>query len=137
MKTDQALSGTFLAQAGWRWSVGAALWLGLALSGLHAQDMPLQPPLVYGLGGTGHLQKPTKSVCLNAHEVRLLVERAEVIPVPKALQSVRARLTGEVVKVRLCPEQEQLIYYVTLLDKNGQISVVGMDARTGHFLVKP
>ena len=126
---------------------GVGLWLAtafllVALPAAQAEDMspqsmPLQPTPTIHVRNSGGGEKGAKSACLNAHDVRHLVERGEVIPVHKAMGLVRNRLGGEVVKVRLCPEQEQLIYYLTLLDKNSQISVVAMDARTGHFPVRP
>lgn len=120
---------------------GSVLWLAAtfllaALPTAQAEDMsPQSTPTIHVRNGGD--ERGAKSACLNAHDVRHLVERGEVIPVHKAMGLVRSRLGGEVVKVRLCPEQAQLIYYLTLLDKNSQISVVAMDARTGHFPVRP
>ena len=80
---------------------------------------------------------PKKSLCLASHDVRALVERGEVLPIHKAMQIARHHFSGEIVKARLCPEQDRLIYLLTLLDKTGQIRLVAMDARDGQMLVRP
>ena len=80
---------------------------------------------------------PPKSLCLASHDVRALVERGEVLPVHKVMQIARHHFSGEIVKARLCPEQDRLIYLLTLLDKTGQIRLVAMDARNGQMLVRP
>ena len=134
MKQGHAFFASFFPPFARRRLVLAALAL-VAFGGyVQAEEMPPEPPPVlhHGRG-----EKSPKSACLSSHETRLLVERGEVIPVHKAMQIARNRISGEIVKARLCPDGEQLIYLLTLLDKNGQISVMGMEARTGHILSKP
>jgi uncharacterized membrane protein YkoI len=53
------------------------------------------------------------------------------------MQIARHHFSGEIVKARLCPEQDRLIYLLTLLDKTGQIRLLAMDARNGQMLVRP
>jgi hypothetical protein len=96
---------------------------------------PLAPSLP--LADQAGTPSPKKSLCLASHDVRALVERGEVLPVHKAMQIARHQFSGEIVKARLCPEQDRLIYLLTLLDKTGQIRLVAMDARNGQMLVKP
>ena len=134
MKQVHAFFASFFPPFARRGLVLAALAL-VAFGGcVQAEEMPPEAPPV---GHHGRGEKSPKSACLSSHETRLLVERGEVIPVHKAMQIARNRIGGEVVKARLCPDGEQLIYLLTLLDKNGQISVMGMEARTGHILSKP
>ena len=110
---------------------------------IKAQETPIlktQPPAAGGEKAVS--EKPggdqsAKAVCLSSFEVRGLVERGEVIPVHKAMQIARGHFGGEIVKARLCPEQDRLIYLLTLLDKNSQIRLVTMDARNGQLLVRP
>jgi hypothetical protein len=138
MKQHLLMDLTFLRACGRVRVLCAVLCLVSLGAAARADEMPPEPKPVISHGRSGNgSDKATKSACLNTHDARQLVERGEVIPVHKALQSVRARLGGEVVKVRLCPEQAQLIYYLTLLDKNSQISVIALDARTGQPLARP
>ena len=97
-----------------------------------SQDNP-----VHSIIGETVPEKSVKPACLPSHEVRGLVERGEVIPVHKAMQMARSRFGGEIVKARLCPEPDRLIYLLTLLDKNSHINLVAMDARTGQLIVRP
>lgn len=134
MKQVHAFFASYFPPFARRGLVLAALALVAFGGSVQAEEMPPEPPPVlhHGRG-----EKSPKSACLSSHETRLLVERGDVIPVHKAMQIARSRISGEVVKARLCPDGEQLIYLLTLLDKNGQISVMGMEARTGHILSKP
>jgi hypothetical protein len=91
---------------------------------------------IRSIGGE-RTEKSEKRMCLSSHEVRLLVERGEVLAVHKAMQLARAAHGGEIVKARLCPEQDKLIYLLTVLDKNSLVAIVAMDARTGQLLVSP
>lgn len=99
------------------------------------QSETTQPPAT--LADQGGTASPPKSQCLASQDVRVLVERGEVLSVHKAIQIARHHFNGEIVKARLCPEQDRLIYLLTLLDKTGQIRLVTMDARNGQMLVRP
>ena len=119
------------------------LWLGAGLVCVQAQQsqpqesQPQENRLLAPAVDKVAADKPVKAACLSSHEVRALVERGEVIPVHRAMQMTRSHFGGEIVKARLCPEQDRLIYLLTLLDKNSQISLVAMDARNGQLLVRP
>lgn len=78
-----------------------------------------------------------KALCLTSHEARMLVERGEVIALHKAIKLVRGQRMVEILKARLCPQQDRLIYLLTVLDKNSQISVVTLDARSGQIVSNP
>ena len=67
----------------------------------------------------------------------MLVERGEVIALHKAIKLVRGQRMVEILKARLCPQQDRLIYLLTVLDKNSQISVVTLDARSGQIVSNP
>ncbi len=95
------------------------------------------PPPSLPLADQAGTAPPPKSPCLASHDVRALVERGEVLPVHKVMQIARHHFSGEIVKARLCPEQDRLIYLLTLLDKTGQIRLLAMDARNGQMLVRP
>ena len=98
-------------------------------------SLPLAPSLPRA--DQAETAPPPKSPCLAYHDVRALVERGEVLPVHKVMQIARHHFSGEIVKARLCPEQDRLIYLLTLLDKTGQIRLLAMDARNGQMLVRP
>ena len=119
------------------------LWLCAGLVCVQAQQpqsqesQPQENRLLAPVVDKAATDIPVKTACLSSHEVRALVERGEVIPVHRAMQMTRSHFGGEIVKARLCLEQDRLIYLLTLLDKNSQISLVAMDARNGQLIARP
>ena len=124
-----------------------SLWLFSSLMPAVAQSGPDQSPssLVANKEQPAKEQsnkeamsdRDEKAQCLTSHEARMLVERGEVIALHKAIKLVRGQRMVEILKARLCPQQDRLIYLLTVLDKNSQISVVTLDARSGQIVSNP
>ena len=124
-----------------------SLWLFSSLMPAVAQSGPDQSPssLVANKEQPAKEQsnkeamrdRDEKALCLTSHEARMLVERGEVIALHKAIKLVRGQRMVEILKARLCPQQDRLIYLLTVLDKNSQISVVTLDARSGQIVSNP
>ena len=77
------------------------------------------------------------SGCLSPDERRVILETRKAVPLARALHVVKSKLTGEVVKVRLCRQAgsgKGLVYVLTVLSRHGKVSQARVDADDGHWL---
>jgi uncharacterized membrane protein YkoI len=104
-------------------AVVALLALALALTAAGAQEaaQPLAP----------HSADPAARVCLNQKERRALIEKGTVLHLAAALHAVRAHLTGTLVRARLCHRGDGFAYVLTVLDHDGKVTRVIVDAVKG------
>jgi|SRR4051794_30122795 uncharacterized membrane protein YkoI len=83
--------------------------------------------------------------CLTADERRAVIAAGKAVPLAQAMHLVKAKVQGEVVKVRLCRHNEGtrgpiqgpvqgLVYVLTVLARNGKVLQARVDAADGHWL---
>jgi|ERR1700749_1410935 uncharacterized membrane protein YkoI len=104
----------------------ALLALGLALGVAAAQEavQPVsQPPAA--------LHDAAARLCLNQKERRALIEKGTVLHLAAALRAVHARAPGTLVRARLCHRGEGFAYVLTVLDHDGKVTRVIVDAVKG------
>ena len=69
--------------------------------------------------------------CLTRDQQRTALTERRAVPLAAAQKTARARVPGEIVRARLCQEQERLIYLLTVLPRDGKVRSVTVDAKNG------
>jgi uncharacterized membrane protein YkoI len=72
--------------------------------------------------------------CLNRVEVRAAVVSAKAVKLTVAVRAAKARLGGEVLRVKLCEGANGLVYLLTVLRRDGKVVHVTVDAATGQLV---
>ncbi len=67
-------------------------------------------------------------------EARRLVEEGSIRPLEEILQRVRAQRPGRILEVELEKEDERYIYEIELLDEDGVVWEMVIDAESGEVL---
>ena len=77
-------------------------------------------------------------VCLSKVEQRAALSSGQTVTLAAAIRSVRGSVRGrgsrEVVKARLCREQNGLVYLLTLLTRDGKVTHTAVDAISGRVV---
>jgi uncharacterized membrane protein YkoI len=98
--------------------VSASLLLGLAL----------------GASAPGFAAAAEHKSCLSPEERRTVIAAHKAVPLVHAMHVVKAKLRGEVVKVRLCRQERGLVYVLTVLARDGKVTQARVDAADGQWL---
>jgi uncharacterized membrane protein YkoI len=78
------------------------------------------------------------SACLTRAEQRAAVDDKRAISLGQAIKSLRQyRKHSEVVRARLCRQDEKLVYVLTLLGRSGKVVDVTIDAIDGEYHAGP
>jgi len=74
--------------------------------------------------------------CLSQDERRALLVDHKVVPLGRAMQLVKTKVLGEVLRARLCRRDggKGLVYVLTVLARNGKVVQARVDAGDGHWL---
>jgi uncharacterized membrane protein YkoI len=102
--------------------------------------MPVTPrlilPVLIGLiAGSAQAAESAHHACLNKVEQRAAVASHRAISLGKAINSVRKHgRRVEVLRARLCHRGEGLVYELTLLAHNGQVTRTTVDAANGELI---
>ncbi len=70
--------------------------------------------------------------CLSGEQMRDAVFAGHAVPAAAATRTARDASAGDVVRVRLCREDDRLIYRVTLLQRDGRVGHVTIDGSSGR-----
>lgn len=70
--------------------------------------------------------------CLTRDQRRAVVASGKVVPLSTAIRATRAR-KNEVVKARLCQGPKGLVYLLTLLARDGKVTLATVDAVSGKL----
>ena len=89
-----------------------------------ALPQALQPPAI-------HTGDPAARLCLNQKERRALIEKGTVLHLAAALRAAHPRAPGTLVRARLCRRGEGFAYVLTVLDHDGKVTRVIVDAVKG------
>jgi uncharacterized membrane protein YkoI len=77
-------------------------------------------------------------VCLSKTEQRAALSSGQAVTLATAIRSARGSVRGrgsrEVVKARLCREQNGLVYRLTLLTRDGKVTHTAVDATSGKVV---
>jgi hypothetical protein len=78
-----------------------------------------------------------KPVCLNAAETRELVKSRRLLEPFAALKFAGAQRKAEALSARLCRTEDDFIYEITILNREGRLVHVEMEAATGKIAARP
>jgi uncharacterized membrane protein YkoI len=87
------------------------------------------------LGGTA---APTlaadRKACLSQDERRAVIASHKAVPLGRAISVVKARIGGDIVKARLCRQEQGLVYLLTVLGQTGKVTRAQVNAADGQWL---
>jgi hypothetical protein len=72
--------------------------------------------------------------CFSRNEQRAAIADGRAVPLATALQSLPNRVRGELVRARLCQDNERLVYQLTVLPRDGKVRRATVDASTGTLM---
>jgi uncharacterized membrane protein YkoI len=75
-----------------------------------------------------------QSECLTSSATQEAVAEKRAVPPAHALRAARTHAPGETLRARLCHHNDQLVYWVTVLMRNGKVGRVLVDAADGHVV---
>jgi uncharacterized membrane protein YkoI len=83
-------------------------------------------------------QHEAHRVCLNKAEQRAAISHGQAVTLATAIRSARGSVRGrgarEVVRARLCRDQNGLVYLLTLLSRDGKVTHTAVDATSGKVV---
>ncbi len=74
--------------------------------------------------------------CLSAADAHGAVSGHGLIPQTQAIAAARLAAPGDIVSARLCETKRGMIYMLVLLDRNGQVRRVTVDAKNAEIVSK-
>ena len=75
-----------------------------------------------------------RKACLSQDERHAAITAHKAVPLAHAMRVVKARITGDVVKARLCQQEPGLVYVLTVLAHDGKVTQARVDAADGQWL---
>ncbi len=75
-----------------------------------------------------------RRACLTVEQRRAAIAARKAVPLSRVMRSVKARTGGEVLNVRLCPRDKGLVYVLTVLSRDGKVTVATVSAADGQWL---
>jgi hypothetical protein len=86
--------------------------------------------LAGGIAGARAVELPTASDCLSGAVVQEVLVQGKV----RRLAEIKRHLVGDIVRADLCRSGSLLVYRVTLLDADGKVRRVLLDATSGRIV---
>jgi uncharacterized membrane protein YkoI len=80
-----------------------------------------------GQPGGAHAQ----AACLSGEQMREAVGAGHAVSGVVASRAARDAVAGEIVRVRLCRQNDHLVYRVTMLHRDGRVGHVTIDGSSG------
>jgi uncharacterized membrane protein YkoI len=74
------------------------------------------------------------SACLSRDKRREVIAAGQVVSLATAIRTSRTRVSGEVVKARLCQSPKGLVYLLTVLARDGKVARLTVDAQSGKLV---
>jgi uncharacterized membrane protein YkoI len=101
-------------------ALGCGADLGLAMTSTEARAAEAEPRL--------------KPICLNAVETREQVKAHKLLEPFAALRTATVQRKAEALSARLCRANDEFIYEITLLHRDGRLVHVEMEADSGKLI---
>ena|SRR5437588_7621724 len=90
--------------------------------------------IALGAAVPGGAAAADRKACLSTEERRAALTAHKAVPLAHAMHVVKAKVPGEVVKVRLCRQERGLVYVLTVLAQDGKVTQARVDAADGEWL---
>ena len=78
-----------------------------------------------------YAQAQTQGACLSSEQMREAIFAGHAVAATAATRAARDASAGDVVRVRLCRENDNLIYRITMLQRDGRVGHVTIDGSSG------
>jgi uncharacterized membrane protein YkoI len=75
-----------------------------------------------------------RRACLTVEQRRAVIAARKAVPLSRVMRSVKARTGGEVLNARLCQREKGLVYVLTVLARDGKVTVATVNAADGQWL---
>jgi uncharacterized membrane protein YkoI len=72
--------------------------------------------------------------CLDQKERRAEIESGRVVRLDTALRAARSKMSGTLVRARLCRSNDGLVYMLTVLARDGKVARLTVDAVKGTLV---
>jgi uncharacterized membrane protein YkoI len=72
--------------------------------------------------------------CLDQKERRVEIESGRVVRLDTALRAARSKMSGTLVRARLCRSNDGLVYVLTVLARDGKVARLTVDAVKGTLV---
>jgi len=72
--------------------------------------------------------------CLDQKERRAEIESGRVVRLDTALRAARSKMSGTLVRARLCRSNDGLVYVLTVLARDGKVARLTVDAVKGTLV---
>lgn len=77
---------------------------------------------------------PADPACVTKDVQHAAVASCQAVPLAQAIQTIRSKNRGEVVRARLCRSPRGLVYMLTLLSRGGKVTRAAIDAANGNIV---
>jgi hypothetical protein len=120
-----------------RLSIAALLVVAFACAPSRAEEATARPVRAED---SAHAARPSGAAgeashaCLSQKERRALVENGTVVHLAVAMHALKNRVTGALVRARLCRRPEGLVYVLTVLGHDGKVARAVVDAVKGTLV---
>jgi uncharacterized membrane protein YkoI len=101
---------------------------------MYAPKLAAALVVVFLLPTLAPAQAQDRGRCLTRDQQRTALADGKAVPLSAALQNLRRRVPGEVVKARLCHDGDRLIYLLTVLPRDGKVRRATVDASNGNVV---
>ena len=93
--------------------------------------------VIYALLATFLLLSPLRTALADDDhiEARRLLDAGKILPLEVILKNVRQEFPGKILDLKLENDDHQIMYEVELLDKDGVVKEVHVNAKTGKVLL--
>jgi hypothetical protein len=119
-----------------RLSIAALLALAVASAPARAEEAAVHPPRTTAPAAPTSAAPSSEAshACLTQKERRALVENGTMVHLAVAMHALKNRVSGALVRARLCRRPEGLVYVLTVLGHDGKVSRAVVDAVKGTLV---
>jgi hypothetical protein len=119
-----------------RLSIAALLTLAVVSACARAEEAAVHPPRMTAPAAPTSAAPGSEAShpCLTQKERRALVENGTVVHLAVAMHALKNRVSGALVRARLCRRPDGLVYVLTVLGHDGKVSRAVVDAVKGTLV---
>ncbi len=86
------------------------------------------------LSGAGIQSASAQQACFSAEDTRAHVVKLGLVPLHDIVRSARGGSSLDLISARLCETNGNMVYMITLLERDGRVMRMTVDARTGNVI---
>jgi uncharacterized membrane protein YkoI len=101
---------------------------------MRATHLAVPIALVFAVVWMTPAQAAEAARCLSRDQQRAAIAEGKAVPLASALQTLRRKVPGELVRARLCQEGDRMVYKLILLARDGKVKRAVIDAANGALV---